>query len=159
MTYMQKLLRFAKRHNVAMKHVSDAEYQRCQEDIDFSDAPFTDGMGVYWRSKILVYTDQTKWYELVHDLGHLLASNDTPDQSTEYDFLGWEMRLTMTLDATKGLKDWRDGNNAYMVELDDTGLIEIGDLSDQQFKRLVDDRIAAAKATGLIRNNRVIVLR
>ena len=60
---------------------------------NWSEAPFTSGLGVVWDEFKIVGTTETPWPHLLHEAGHLVATTERPDAAKEFTFLGWEMAV------------------------------------------------------------------
>lgn len=121
--------------------------------------PFSWKMGLDYGNKTLFFTgecDDESVGHLIHEAGHLLACSKTPEDSEEYDFLGWELALAMELDL---LGDWLHGQQDYTVTTNDNGSIEIGLLSDDELSELIEERVDYARSIGLIRGGSVVAIR
>ena len=85
---------------------------------DFS-APFSSYVGLDW-DRFVLFIDrkqrQSRYVvgESIHELGHLLAVTDRPDDSTEPDFAAWEWRTAMHLGL---VSMWREAMHDYVIEL------------------------------------------
>lgn len=77
----------------------------------FEEAPAADFHGVVYELKH-VYV--VPWYAtangLIHEMGHVFASELPPDDCDEMSFLGWEAVLALTVGA---YRDWSRLNDSY----------------------------------------------
>ena len=80
---------------------------------NWSEAPFTSGLGVVWDKFEIVGTTETPWPHLLHEAGHLVATTERPDAAKEFTFLGWEMAVVEHLGLS--LKEFHRSNAEYGV--------------------------------------------
>lgn len=119
------------------------------------------GLGVHFRRRLVLVAlplGMHKLPEVIHETGHVFASRVGPDDSNEYDFLGWEMAVARAIGLS--LMQWRDGNRDYILwtrsGLAGEGLetppwpSEIGACTDADLRRLYADRLAWAKVKRLV---------
>lgn len=128
--------------------------------------PFEDHLGVGWGQKILyvrkgVQVSAPLVSSAIHEAGHIFASNKEPERSDEWEFLGWEIFL-----ATKVLEiplpEWAEHNKHYVVGdfgVKGKDLYSVGSLTPLQVKILAKNRVAAAKKSGLIKNDKLRTVR
>lgn len=123
-------------------------------------APFSWKLGLDYAKKTLYFDgacDAESVGNLIHEAGHLVACEKSPEDSEEYEFLGWEIALALELDL---LDDWAYGQQDYGVTTNEyEGGIEIGLLSDEEFDELVEERIDYARSIGLVVVDRAVAIR
>lgn len=141
---MPELLRFAKLHGVKAHKVDEENFRRALKIGKVVEAPFTSYLGIDWKGKGLYYTRDDQWVEMVHELGHLLASSVEPRKSTEWDFFGWEVAVIHHLGLS--LDRWLAGNRDYGVD----GGHELGGLTSIQLHKMLAERMDRAVACGLV---------
>ncbi len=120
---------------------------------------FSSTLSLDYRKKILYFTgkcDEDSVGHIIHEAGHILACKKTPDDSHEYEFLGWEMALTIELDL---LGDWLHGQMDYTVVNNEDDCTEIGLLSDEELSELIEERIDYARSQGLVVGDRPVAIR
>lgn len=81
--------------------------------VNWSEAPFTSGLGVVWDEFRIVATTETPWPHLLHEAGHLVATTERPDASKEFTFLGWEMAVVKHLGLS--MKAFHESNAEYGI--------------------------------------------
>jgi hypothetical protein len=119
-------------------------------------------MGIFWCGKKVIFSSPIVTYyvaHVIHECAHIFATNAEPHDSSEIDFLGWEMIVAEQI----GLPwpAWRAGNRGYCIEgmgPDLPGFIE--DCSAEQFQLLYEDRVSYAKHIGIVDSkNRPLAVR
>lgn len=135
-----------------IERVADVAY-------DFQ-APFNPLLGCDWNNKKFYYASRIVWDTqticgLIHEMGHVFASNEPPHQCKhEYDFLGWEWLLAEAIGIP--MSSWRKGNGDYVVNGDCEYL---GTLNDTQLSKLITDRVDRAEELELTHNYVVMNVR
>ena len=111
-------------------------------------APFTDGLGVVWSDFEIHAMPSTPWAHLLHEAGHLVASNEPPDSSNEYVFLGWELAVVEHLGLS--MRDFHKDNASYGINWQD--YIEMDSLvfGSKDWWKFVGEVQATARAARLI---------
>ncbi len=93
----------------------------------WSEAPFTNGLGVVWDEFKIIATTETPWPHLLHEAGHLVATTERPDAAKEITFLGWEMAVVEHLGLS--MKEFQRNNVEYGVTFgpyNELGAIKFG---------------------------------
>lgn len=121
--------------------------------VQFYAAPFTDRkLGIHWPSRRIVYQGEVMWFEVIHEMGHVFATNTPPDNSSEVGFFGWEYALVRHIGAD--LKVWEDSNSKYGIGSTDTRdgkwTDEFGGLSAEERKKYLEDCVKEGQASGII---------
>lgn len=112
----------------------------------WSNAPFSShDLGVKWTNKEVVYCGDVQWTEIVHEMGHVFASKNNPDRSSEFDFFGWEHALCLELGLP--VQEWIDGNKDYVVG---KTFEEFGSMTHLEKVKTMQERTCAATKLGLI---------
>lgn len=116
-------------------------------------APFTAWLAIDYEMK-LVYVrspcNEATVGEAIHEMGHIFASTVGPYASKEYDFFGWEYAVARQL---RLVRVWCEGAFDYSVPSDDDGRwpnTEFGRLRPDQREALLQERLQAARAKGLL---------
>jgi len=125
----------------------------------FYEAPFTDGLGSFWSSKVIVISERNSdWAGIVHEMGHCFAAPKNPDDyNREYDFFGWEWALVRALELPETC--WRQQNKNYVVGEENGDSNDFGVLSLREQTRILEARLGVAKKLGLVRGSRPIAIR
>ncbi len=127
--------------------VQEVDEDTFDEIEDLELAPFTGArLGVVYATKTVYYCGDVPWVDLVHEMGHVFACNETPEGSQEWDFFGWEYAIVRKL---RGVKLWVRSNSGYIINKDgDT----FGELSRSERQATLRERVAHAHSTGLLKN-------
>jgi len=142
---LEALLSFARNRGVTARLVSDKEFAALVRRCNLEEAPFASScLGIVWKTKRLYYTRDALWPEVIHELGHLLASRMPPRSSSEYEFFGWELALVHHLGAS--VDRWLASNKHYGVNNEK----ELGALSPLELHTMLAERLMTAKGAGLI---------
>jgi hypothetical protein len=112
-------------------------------------------MAIDWHEKtVIVAQDLTadNISGLIHELGHVFASNKTPNGAKEFDFFGWEYVVAGKLGL---LFQWSHGTRDYAIADVDVvgnaaGNSEWGALDAVRQDRLIRERLDHAIKTKLI---------
>ena len=91
----------------------ETAWQWQHRPANWSEAPFTSGLGVVWDEFKIIATTETPWPHLLHEAGHLVATTERPDAAKEFTFLGWEMAVVEYLGLS--LKEFHRSNAEYGV--------------------------------------------
>lgn len=131
------------------------------EDIDSCPlpAPFSWQIGIdYYQKKLYLTKDFSHETvgNIIHEVGHIVACDDAPEDSNEVEFLGWEIAFALELGL---LDEWRAGQSDYTVRHSYHGLVEIGCLDDDELSDLVEESIDWAKCLGLVENEHAVAIR
>lgn len=140
-----KLKAFATAHGCKLAKVSPATFRRLN-GIGLSVAPFTTDLGIQWSHKELYYVRYDQWAEIIHELGHLLATTATPMKAKEYEFFGWELALVKYIGGS--FDHWLETNNEYSVNEGD----DLGRLNPVELYKLLAERLEVAQTAGLLIN-------
>jgi len=142
---LESVLSFACNRGVKARLVSDREFASLVRRCNLEEAPFSASpLGIVWKTKRLYYTKDALWPEVIHELGHLLASKVPPRSSSEYEFFGWELALVHRIGAS--LDHWLANNRLYGVN---DGR-ELGALSPIELHTMLAERLTAVKVAGLL---------
>jgi len=114
---------------------------------EWSEAPFTSGLGVLWDEFKIIATTETPWPHLLHEAGHLVATTERPDAAKEFTFLGWEMAVVEQLGLS--LKEFHRSNAEYGVSFGEH--YEMGTLTfgSKDWWKFVGEAQATSRAAGL----------
>lgn len=122
----------------------------------FSEAPFTSfDLGVHWSSRTIIFSRFPKdsptyllWVAIVHEMGHVFACPDVPENSNEFSFFGWEHQLVKHV--VGDVEPWYRGQRDYGVDGGD-----FGDLPREKQEAIVQEKIAEGIALGILDENGV----
>ena len=97
------------RYNRLFEYTSSAEGRRHQFDA----APATNWHGVVYDLKqVYVVPKHATANGLIHEMGHVFASELPPDDADEFSWLGWEAAMALKV----GLyREWSDNNDSYGI--------------------------------------------
>ena len=111
----RKLIAYLDREFGVTVEERDAEtaWQWQHRPANWSEAPFTSGLGVVWDKFEIIGTTETPWPHLLHEAGHLVATTERPDASKEFTFLGWEMAVVEHLGLS--MKAFHKANAEYGI--------------------------------------------
>jgi len=121
-----------------------------KEPVGLTHAPFTDrNLGVDWEGKRVLYSTRwgVHWPDLIHEMAHIFASVVSPAKSDEWSFFGWEYAMCLYLGGDLGV--WKEAQQSYLPPTK-VALKAFGSLSSEQQQAILDERLAAAKAAGLV---------
>lgn len=125
---------------------------------DLNHAPFSQFFSVdYLRCKVYydpdVFQYSSETAGIIHEMGHVFACHDSPLQSEEFDFLGWEWVLAREVGL---LSEWCASMRNYSLNSqgDDFGNISIDDQTE-----LIESRVAHACELGLIVDDEPVCIR
>jgi hypothetical protein len=129
--------------------VSKEEYNECSttNDKGYYHCPFASGLGVEWNKKIIMYTGEVNPSAVIHEMGHVFASHQTPRHSDEYAFFGWEYAVSKYVRIP--FKEWAESNNDYAVG---SRCEEFGSLKPKEQKEIIEERLQVARASGLLKD-------
>lgn len=163
MSPQEKLIEYLRGFGVAYKEaLTSTEWYDYVNDTRFIRAPFISGMGLNLGTKTIVGSDRIKWTDILHEAAHLLATDKSPDDSNEYDLLGWEWAVTLHLGLPQN--EFLAYNKEYGVYWQDpeepspSGFYdELGDftLDSPAFARLMRQMTDRACALGSLNENGV----
>lgn len=91
----------------------------------WSKAPFEEGIGIMWEEKTVYYCKelvQRVVTSVIHEMGHVFASEVMPDEADEMNFFGWEYALSKQIKLHR--LAWMNWNRDYNV----TEVYSIGDI-------------------------------
>lgn len=134
--------------------VSKEEYDK-QECYHFYEAPFTNGdLGTNILSRSIWYTERCPTHpsSVCHEMGHLFVAHDLGyplgmlGRLQEYDFLGWEYTLTLSVGVTH--EEWVEENRHYRMGNGQ----ELKDISAETLKLILQERITHAETIGILRD-------
>lgn len=120
-------------------------WKTLDHDDDFYEAPFTRGLGVRWSAKEIHDYRPTRrhWAEILHEAGHLVATDLSPNKSEEYDFLGWELAVIKKLGLS--MQQWYDNNREYSICSDTYNWVGDFEFGSQDFLNFVNERIQVSR--------------
>jgi hypothetical protein len=129
-------------------------YSMPENDDDWYPAPFAefcrqDTLGLWWtRKRIVMCSPMSLHYvgDVIHECAHLFATTKRPDESSEWDFLGWEMVVAERVGLP--MPSWRQAHYNYFVDLDTSRTIV--EYTDKELRHLYEDRVMYAWLTGII---------
>ncbi len=133
----------------ARKFGADVVLDSNPSDGDWSPAPFSLYLSIDWFTKrVAVDPDlpATEAAAIVHELGHILATRDTPQGSDEWSFFGWEWRVACTCGIERA---WLQSCRDYALG----DCREVGELSTLQVQEVLSERCRAARRKGLLDRN------
>lgn len=139
---MGKILRAAKDLGVEILYAGHENFE------DLQDCPFEPSLGILFPNTIVIDTSfgEASPGNIIHEMGHLLVTKNTT--SDEYSFLGWEFAVA----CYYGLVDeWLESMENYTIEGD--GGIEFCSLSPEMQSDILEERLAYAKANGMVRGD------
>ena len=118
----ERIRDFAIQHGVSVHVVSNERLREVP-------SPFSGKVGLRWQEKKLFVgrkylRDKEGVGHMIHELGHLIASRETPERSSEGDFLGWEWQVAKKL---KVRPHWEVGMTGYGMncgDYSDTPLVD-----------------------------------
>jgi hypothetical protein len=107
-------------------------------------APFTlRDLAINWLNKVVIYSGEVPWTEIVHEMGHVFACKEPPSEHpSEFEFFGWEVVIAKKFDLDK----WIENNRDYVV----TGDNDMGMLSRPALDGILAERVRAAEDNGLL---------
>lgn len=118
---------------------------------DFYEAPFSSNrLGIAWQAKTVVYYDTVCWTEVIHEMGHCFATDLNPNQSSEWDFFGWEYCLAEYL--ALDMLVWCQSNASYNIDFPELSLYcsYFGSFSVIEQMKIIQERISYGKKIGII---------
>lgn len=127
----------------------------------FSLAPFVSELiGILWSKKDIYYLDddleRLPISALIHEMGHVFASTQTPDDAQEFDFFGWELAMADHIGLPRPL--WIKENQYYVVTASPSSDC-LGDLPPAEMEALFKERLDLATANGLLREGVPVAIR
>ena len=114
---------------------------------DYSDAPFTSYVGVnHKRKTIYIAKPDVNPGEIVHEMGHVFATNKAPEQTEEWVWFGWEFALAR---KTGCIKQWMRSCNLYQVGTEALNgstkdIIDFGGLNVKDRRKVLLERLDLA---------------
>lgn len=129
--------------------INGGQYHELQQTTMFEDAPFTGGMGINYRRKILYAMPHFHVGEAVHEAAHMFASKWGPNNNKceEYAFLGWEYALARQVGC---MELWMHHMKDYQVETVAGFLDDWKSLERHEQAAIIADRLTVAKKRGLV---------
>ena len=127
----------------------DAEtaWQWQHRPAEWSEAPFTSGLGVVWDEFKIIATTETSWPHLLHEAGHLVATTERPDAAKEFTFLGWEMAVVEYLGLS--LKEFHRSNGEYGICWRDHHCMDTIKLGSKDWWKFVGEAQATSREAKL----------
>lgn len=113
----------------------------------------------WWEREIYYCTDDfdRTWdiAGILHEMGHVFACEKHPEGCAEDDFLGWEYLLARELHM---LRRWTYNLDGYHYTFEGKDL-DMGDVGHLTFRRIMNDRVDWATATGIVVSGRPVAIR
>lgn len=84
-------------------------------DMVTYDCPFSNYLGVNWNKKIIYISKIARISDIsgmIHEMGHVFASDKPPNSSEEFVFFGWEYAAAKSVGL---LKLWSKGTKDYVI--------------------------------------------
>lgn len=127
----------------------------------FTPAPASSFHGLNWDAKLVFAThEDVNAGSVIHEMGHVFASDVSERDCDEWSWLGWEIRLAQQVGA---YRVWSKQNEAYVMgDYDGLGVDgeEWGTITSGGRRAVARDRIAAGKRFRIInRSGRPIAIR
>jgi len=130
----------------SLTELDEETFSKRAEAESWALAPFTHSdLGVDYAAKAIYYSKGTPWPHIVHDMGHVFACLEAPEESEEYAFFGWEWTIAQNLN---GIEAYLLFNRDYSVGDGD----DLGSLKPLELLKVVAERIGKAYALGLVNN-------
>lgn len=108
------------------------------------ESPFADGHGIHWDSKaILVAKSNVNVGSIIHEMGHTFLDSGNPENSQEWAWLGWEIRMAR---MARCYRTWSRQNSSYVVG-DGTEWVA---LSTARRRELEAERVVHGQSIGII---------
>jgi hypothetical protein len=126
-----------------LQRVSEEEYWAL---TGISEAPFATTLGIDYQAGIVYYTADQQIGEIIHEMGHVFASDKPPNVSKEWTFFGWEWTVAKAAGCEL---EWIASSRNYSVPRGD----EFGYITEGRQKRILRERYGHAKKIGLISQN------
>lgn len=115
------------------------------------DSPFIDYHGVNFEEKrVYVVPKRACVGAIIHEMGHVFATEQEPGPADEYPWLGWEICLARLVGA---YRPWSEQNAHYGIS--DHGIADWGTATPAQRKMLIRDRVKHGQRIGIIDANEV----
>ncbi len=154
----EKLLAFLEQKGI--KVVRHEEYHWRHTVEGFEEAPFTSAdLGVCWDRFEIHYRGDVPWPAMLHEAGHLLATQDPPKRSEEWKFFGWEIAVVhyLRLDLEEFYWNNRDYGINYQEAGDGEYYSELQDIpyDSPVFYSFIAARVNDAIHFGNVDSNRV----
>jgi len=108
-----------------------------------SRCPFSNYLGVNWDKKIIYISDVARISDIsgvIHEMGHVFASDKPPNRSEEFVFFGWEYAAAKSIGL---LKLWSKGTKDYVIGRRFSG-IAWGDLNSIDKSTVIKERLEFA---------------
>lgn len=118
-------------------------------------SPFDFAVGADFDQKIVYYKAGADPGSIIHEMGHVFASKEKPDNSEEFDFFGWEYAVAKQVHV---LDIWIKNNRDYGLGTWPANQ-EFGRLSNREREEVLWERTAFAEQIGLIVQGRPIAIR
>lgn len=96
--------------------------------------------------RILAVEHQHNVGTLIHEMGHAFLAEAAPSNPGEFDWLGWEIVLARRAGC---YRVWSKQNAGYAMNLEE-GEREWGELTAEQLRRVIADRIDYARKIGIV---------
>jgi hypothetical protein len=120
MDEIRKLRSYCRRWGGDLVKITPAQYERISAPTKkfkrFYESQFSaHDLGIEWLTRRLYYSHRVgppDWVEVIHEMGHLFATPDNPNESDEYTFFGWEYQLAARVGD---VETWVAGNREYQV--------------------------------------------
>lgn len=164
---IEELRKLVEKWGGTLEKVSRDEIYAIEEQAGFAAAPFTGGLGVFWKDKRILFTEQTHWSAIIHEMGHVFVGKCEPEnEPNEFDFFGWEYLIAKRFD----IEAWRKENADYVVTEDGKSLGDLTNefnervmhgmnLDEKEFQALITERLQRAEELGMIQNGEPVTLR
>jgi hypothetical protein len=150
---IQKLRRLARKWGGDLVGVTQKEWGALKEERltdrthPFHEAPFSSrDLGVHWPSRRVIYCGEVEWTEVVHEMGHVFATNANPDDADELEFFGWEYTVVKFIGAS--VDEWVKHNKDYGIHENEHR--EFGDIPPKARGKLLQDLVQRGKDAGII---------
>jgi hypothetical protein len=120
----------------------------------FARAPFTSELlGINFHTKEVIFAGQVGESSIIHEMGHVFATEQEPRYGTEWDFFGWEFVLARHIGLP--VKTWLKGNSDYVVDDEQ----EISSLKDKEICQMLHERVRFARKAGIVKNFKPLAVR
>ena len=111
-------------------------------------APFSGSLlGVNFPKKRILWAEDFRWCDTIHEMGHVFASKLNPEKSDEWTFFGWEYAVCLHIGGNEA--EWKAASGSYSLGREFRNS-DFGTLTPRRQEKLLAERLAYAKENGLV---------
>jgi hypothetical protein len=138
----------------SLTEVSKEDFREMESERSLVRAPFTSELlGINFHTKEVIFAGKVGESSIIHEMGHVFATDQEPRYATEWDFFGWEYAMARHIGLP--VKTWLNSNADYGVNDGQ----DLSTLNDRQICAMIHDRVRVARKAGIVKGFKPLAVR